>query len=248
VGLKDVSASPIYEIMSFLTIRPSHERGQGQANWLKSQFSFSFADYHDPLHMGFRSLRVINEDHITPSSGFPMHPHQDMEIITYVLSGALAHKDSLGSSAIIRPGEIQRMSAGTGIVHSEFNASDREPVHLLQIWIIPSSRGGTPSYAQQLIDTTSTTGRFGLIASTNGRDNTISVKQDVDIWLAKLAKGEKAKFNLGVNRGAWAQIARGKLTIDTSSVSAGDGVHWNHTEPTCFAALEDSEVLLFDLA
>jgi len=209
--------------MTNLKLRPSNERGRGGADWLDSHFSFSFADYYDPAHMGFRSLRVINEDHVAPEGGFPTHPHRDMEIITYVMEGELAHKDSLGNGASIRPGEIQRMSAGTGIQHSEFNPSNATPVHLLQIWITPSHRGGAPSYAQQQIDQKAVTGKFGLIASNDGRDGSISMQQDADLWLAKLAKGQTVEFTLRPKRGAWVQIARGAVTVDAMSLQAGDG-------------------------
>ena len=199
--------------MTNLTLRPSSERGVGGSDWLDSRFSFSFADYHDAAHMGFRDLRVINEDYVAPGGGFPAHPHRDMEIITYVMEGALAHKDSTGTAAVIRPGEIQRMSAGSGILHSEFNASQTEKVHLLQIWILPEKKGGAPSYAQQEIHQKAVTGKFGLIASRNGRDSSITMQQDADLWLAKLKKGDKAEFALRAGRGAWAQIARGAVTL-----------------------------------
>jgi redox-sensitive bicupin YhaK (pirin superfamily) len=235
--------------MTKLTLRPSNERGHGDgADWLDSRFSFSFADYHDPSHMGFRDLRVINEDRVAPASGFPTHPHRDMEIITYVMEGALAHKDSLGNGAMIRPGEIQRMSAGTGILHSEFNPSQTEPVHLLQIWIMPKARGGKPSYAQQEINQDAVKGKFGLIASPDGRDGSISMGQDADLWLAKLKKGESVEFNLRKGRGAWAQIARGDLTLDGTKLSSGDGANWESPGPVRLTANDDSEVLLFDLA
>jgi redox-sensitive bicupin YhaK (pirin superfamily) len=235
--------------MTKLTLRPSNERGRGEgADWLDSRFSFSFADYHDPAHMGFRDLRVINEDRVAPASGFPTHPHRDMEIITYVMEGALAHKDSLGNGAMIRPGEIQRMSAGTGILHSEFNPSKTEPVHLLQIWIMPKTRGGAPSYAQQQIEAKTVQGKFGLIASPDSRDGSISMGQDADLWLAKLKKGEKAEFNLRKGRGAWAQIARGAVTLDGTSLKAGDGASWEDAGTVRLTANDDSEVLLFDLA
>src|ERR1700722_19091554 len=208
--------------MKNITLRPSKERGQGGADWLDSRFSFSFADYHDPAHMGFRSLRVINEDRVAAEGGFPMHPHRDMEIITYVMEGELEHKDSLGTGAVIRPGDIQRMSAGTGIVHSEFNPSFGDAVHLLQIWILPAKRGGSPSYEQKKINDASVTGKFGLIASPDGVDGSISLQQDAKLWLAKLKKGESAEFDLKSGRGAWAQIARGAVTLDGKDMDKGD--------------------------
>ncbi|HUY67963.1 MAG TPA: pirin family protein [Alphaproteobacteria bacterium] len=230
-----------------LTLHPSNERGHGGADWLDSRFSFSFADYHNPAHMGFRDLRVINEDRVAPAAGFPMHPHRDMEIITYVMEGALTHRDSIGNSATIKPGEIQRMSAGSGIMHSEFNASRDTPVHLLQIWILPEKHGGKPSYAQQVFDTNAVAGKFGLLASREGRNGSISLQQDADLWLARLAKGQSAEFNLRQGRGAWAQVARGSMTVDGQSLAAGDGASWENSGPLAFTADEDSEVLLFDL-
>jgi len=233
--------------MPNLILRPSSERGKGGADWLDSRFSFSFADYYDPAHMGFRDLRVINEDHIAPGGGFPPHPHSNMEIITYVMEGSLAHKDSTGTSATISPGEIQRMSAGSGIRHSEFNASHADGVHLLQIWILPDREGGKPSYEQKFIDQDAVKGKFGLIAARDGRNGAISVQQDVDLWLAKLKKGESAEFTLRAGRGAWAQIARGAVTLDQTPLVAGDAAHWEDSGKTRFTATQDSEILLFDL-
>ena len=186
--------------------------------------------------MGFRSLRVINEDRVAPQGGFNTHPHRDMEIITYVLEGALAHKDSLGNGAEIRPGEIQRMSAGTGILHSEFNASDSKPVHLLQIWIIPDRAGGKPGYAQQPIVPSSVSGKFGLLASREGREGSVSIQQDADLWLAKLAKGQKR--NLICVRAAapgcrWRAV---RVTLDKTNLTAGDGANWEDAGPARFTA------------
>jgi redox-sensitive bicupin YhaK (pirin superfamily) len=197
--------------------------------------------------MGFRDLRVINEDYVAAASGFPTHPHRDMEIITYVMEGALSHKDSTGTVATINPGEIQRMSAGNGILHSEFNASKTDKVHLLQIWILPDRKGGAPSYAQQEIDQAAVKGKFGLIASPDGREKSISLQQDVDLYLAKLAKGDKAAFTLREGRGAWVQVARGEVTLNGQLLKAGDGVSWEDSEPVTFSAAANSEVLLFDL-
>lgn len=233
--------------MTKLTLRPSSERGHNQIDWLDSRFSFSFANYHDPAHMGFRSLRVINDDHIAADGGFPMHPHRDMEIVTYIIEGSLAHRDSLGTGSVIVPGEIQRMSAGSGITHSEFNASDA-PLHLLQIWIIPATQGGTPSYAQKTINPDNVAGKFGVIASPDGRDGSVDIKQDALIWLAKLAKGQGADFDLKPGRGAWAQVVRGSIMVDGQMLSTGDGAHWTDSGMTQFVANDDSEVLLFDLA
>jgi hypothetical protein len=232
--------------MAKQTLRLARERGHSQMDWLDSRFSFSFADYYDPAHMGYRSLRVINDDRIAVGGGFPMHPHSDMEIITYVIDGALAHKDSLGTGSTIVPGEIQRMSAGSGITHSEFNAGDK-PLHLLQIWILPKEGGGTPSYAQKTIDPQAVTGRFGLIASPDGRDGSVDIKQDANLWLAKLAKGQGAEFELQPSRGAWAHVVRGVVSLDGQALTAGDAASWSDSGPARFEAAEDSEILLFDL-
>jgi redox-sensitive bicupin YhaK (pirin superfamily) len=234
--------------MKTFTLRPSLERGHSQFDWLDSRFSFSFADYHDPAHMGFRSLRVINEDHIAPGGGFPAHPHRDMEIITYVLEGELAHTDSLGNGATIKPGEIQRMTAGRGITHSEFNASKTKGVHLLQIWLMPKARGTDASYAQQPIHLSAVTDQFGLLASPDGRDGSVTIGQDANLWLAKLGKGKTAEFDLKDGRGAWAQIARGRVALEDTDMNAGDGANWDDSGKVHFTAKEDSEILLFDLA
>jgi redox-sensitive bicupin YhaK (pirin superfamily) len=233
--------------MTKLTLRPSKERGHSQMGWLDSRFSFSFADYHDPNHMGFRDLRVINDDHIEVGGGFPMHPHRDMEIVTYVIDGMLAHKDSIGTGSTIVPGEIQRMSAGSGITHSEYNAGDTQ-LHLLQIWIIPSERGGAPSYSQKFIDDEATTGKFGLIASREGGEHAVDIKQNANIWLARLGKGQATQFDLKPSHGAWAHIVRGQVEVDGQSLKTGDAVNWTEAGLTQFQAGEDSEVLLFDMA
>jgi len=232
--------------MTKLTLRPGNERGHSQMDWLDSRFSFSFADYHDPEHMGFLDLRVINDDHIAVGGGFGMHPHRDMEIITYVIDGKLAHKDSIGTGSTIVPGEIQRMSTGSGIMHSEFNAGDT-PLHLLQIWIMPSARGGAPSYAQKPIDTKSVSGQFGLLASPEGGSGLITIKQDANMWLAKLSKGQNTMFDLKPSRGAWAHVVRGDVTIDGQKLTTGDAASWIEPGATRFAANDDSEVLLFDM-
>jgi redox-sensitive bicupin YhaK (pirin superfamily) len=236
----------IYPMIKF-ALRPGSERGRSRMDWLDSRFSFSFADYHDPAHMGFRSLRVINDDRIAVGGGFPMHPHRDMEIITYVIEGKLAHRDSLGTGSVIVPGEIQRMSAGSGIVHSEFNAGDA-PLHLLQIWIVPSVRGAAPSYAQKTIDAASVAGTFGLIASPTGGDAAVDIKQDANLWLAKLPAGQGADFGLRPDRGAWAHVVRGDVTLDGQKLSGGDAASWVEPGAARFEAAVDSEILLFDLA
>jgi hypothetical protein len=236
--------------MKDLILRPSKERGHSQFDWLDSRFSFSFADYHDPAYMGFRSLRVINEDVIAPSGGFPTHPHRDMEIITYVMAGALQHRDSLGTGAVIRPGEIQQMSAGTGIQHSEFNASDTKPVHMLQIWIIPSSRGGAPAYSQQALDPANVNRRFGLIVSGDGRNSSIAIRQDADLYLAKLEAGQTASFDARAGRGLWMQVAQGSVSVDGTALHQDDGANLNATTPATLTVTADkpSDILLFDMA
>lgn len=233
--------------MSKYTLRRSHERGHGQHGWLDSRFSFSFADYYDPAHMGFRSLRVINDDRIAPDGGFPMHPHRDMEIVTYVIDGAVAHKDSLGNGSTIVPGEIQRMSAGSGIVHSEFNAGG-VPLHLLQIWILPSSRGGDASYEQKPVNENAVSGKFGLLASPDGSGGSVTLRQDARIWLARLKENQSTSFDLPSLRGAYAHVVKGEVTLDGTTLKDGDAAHWSESGPATFAAAKDSEIMLFDLA
>jgi redox-sensitive bicupin YhaK (pirin superfamily) len=188
--------------MTKLALRPADERGHSQMGWLDSRFSFSFADYYDPAHMGFRALRVINDDRVAPGGGFPMHPHRDMEIITYVMEGAVAHKDSLGNGSMIVPGEIQRMSAGTGITHSEFNPSATEALHLLQIWIMPAARGGAPSYAQKKIDVGAVSGRFGMIASPHEREGAVSIRRVRSAAFARRLGAHRAGFRCPRRAGA----------------------------------------------
>lgn len=226
-------------------IRRSEDRGHFDHGWLETYHTFSFADYFDPAFMGFRSLRVINDDRVAPGEGFPTHPHMDMEIVTYVLSGELAHKDSLGTGSVIRPGEIQRMSAGTGIRHSEFNSSRTEPLHLLQIWILPERRGIVPGYEQKRI----AQGKgFILIASKDPTQDSVVIHQDARIYSARLKKGETADFSLDRNRHAWVQMAGGRARLNEHALGAGDGAAISQELSLSFLALEDSEILLFDLA
>jgi redox-sensitive bicupin YhaK (pirin superfamily) len=231
-----------------LTLRKSDERGKTKIAWLDSKHTFSFGDYHDPTFMNFGALRVINEDVIAGSSGFPPHPHRDMEIVTYILDGALQHKDSLGTGSVIRPGEIQRMSAGTGIVHSEFNASRDRSCHLLQIWIMPSKPGIEPSYEQKAIDPKAVANRFTRIASPDPRENEVRIVQDAEIWAAKLDKDVELIHSLASGRRAWLQVARGEIQLDDQSLKAGDAAAITDQNSVTVRARAPSELLLFDLA
>ena len=228
-----------------IQIRPSDERGHAQHGWLDSRFTFSFADYDDPEHVQFRSLRVINEDHIAPGQGFGMHPHRDMEIITYILEGAIEHRDNMGNRGVIRPGEIQKMSAGTGILHSEFNPSQTQPAHLLQIWMVPSKRGIKPTYEEHKFAPGELDGQFQPVA---GPNTTVSIQQDAELLAAKLKPGQKAIYELRPGRHAWLQIARGAGQVNGHAVKAGDGVAVSDELSISFEPTEPSEVLLFDLA
>jgi len=231
-----------------ITMRRSQERGKTKLEWLDSRHSFSFGDYYDAQHMGFSDLRVINEDRVDSGAGFPTHSHRDMEIITYVLEGALAHKDSTGTSSVIRVGDVQRMSAGTGISHSEYNASQTEPVHFLQIWIIPDETGLPPGYEQRAFSLDEQRGKWTLIAAKDGRDGSVTVHQDVDVWAARFSLGEQATFRLEPSRQAFAQLARGTVTLNGVTLNAGDGAAVSQEEILEFKAVEDAEMLLFDLA
>ena len=231
-----------------ITMRRSQERGKTKLEWLDSRHTFSFGDYHDPQHMGFSDLRVINEDRVVPGAGFPTHSHRDMEIITYVLEGALAHKDSTGTSSVIRVGDVQRMSAGTGISHSEYNASQTEPVHFLQIWIIPDETGLPPGYEQRAFSLDEQRGKWTLIAAKDGRDGSVTVHQDVDVWAARFSPGEQSSFPLKPSRSIWTQVARGAVTLNGVTLNAGDGAAVSQEEILEFKAVEDAEMLLFDLA
>jgi quercetin 2,3-dioxygenase len=230
-----------------IQLRRSNDRGHTKLGWLDSCHSFSFGDYYDSQHMGFSDLRVINEDRVAPAAGFPTHSHRDMEIITYVLEGALAHKDSTGTSSVIQVGDVQRMSAGTGISHSEYNASQIEPVHFLQIWIIPDESGLKPGYEQRAFRLDEHRGRWSLIASKDGRDGSVTVHQNVDVWTARFAPGEQANFRLKSDRHAWLQATRGAVTLNGTPLSAGDGAAATHEESLAVKAVEDAEILLFDL-
>ncbi len=242
--LGDWSEGSYYRDM--LTIRRAEDRGHANHGWLDARHSFSFADYYDPRWMGFRSLRVLNDDTIAGGGGFGTHPHRDMEIITYVLSGALEHKDSMGNGRVIRAGDVQYMAAGTGVQHSEFNHSETEPVHLLQIWIIPDAKGVKPAYAERSLAKAGT-GRFHLIASKEGREGSIAIHQDADTSLLKLAAGETADYALRAGRHAWVQIAEGQVTLNGTELKAGDAAAVSGETLLRLAATQSAQVLLFDL-
>ena len=234
-----------------ITIRRSTERGRGDHGWLDTRHTFSFADYHDPRYTGFRSLRVINEDRVAPGAGFPTHGHRDMEIISYVLAGALEHKDSLGTGSVIRPGDVQRMSAGTGVLHSEYNHSKAEPVHFLQIWLLPAERGIAPGYEQIAISEQDKRGRLRLVASPDGREGSVTIRQDAWLYATVLAPGESVAHALAPGRHAWVQVARGALSLNGQRLDQGDGATVT-AEPVITLAGDASangpaEALLFDL-
>ncbi len=230
-----------------ITLRPSSDRGHANHGWLDSYHTFSFANYYDPNHMGFRALRVINEDQVQPGRGFGTHSHRDMEIITYVLEGAVEHKDSLGNGAVITPGEVQRMSAGTGIMHSEFNPSQTQPVHFLQIWILPDRQGLQPSYEQRAFGE-ERQGKLRLIAAKDGRDGAVTIHQDADLYSAVLQPGEQVSHQLQPNRYGWLQVARGAASLNGYDLKAGDGVAVSDAELLTISADTEAEILLFDLA
>ena len=228
--------------------RPANERGHAQHGWLDSRHTFSFADYYDPAHMGFRALRVINEDRVQPGRGFGTHQHRDMEIISYVLDGALSHRDSMGTGSTIIPGDVQRMSAGTGVLHSEMNPSKTDPVHFLQIWLLPERRGIEPGYEQKRFEEPEKRGRLRLIAARDGRDGAISIHQDVDLYASVLPVGEHARLDLRPGRHAWIQVARGAVTLNGQLLEQGDGAAVSDETALDLEATKDAEILVFDLA
>ena len=231
-----------------IAIRRAQERGTANLGWLNSQHTFSFGNYYDPKHMGFASLRVINEDRVQPARGFGTHGHRDMEIVSYVLEGALEHRDSLGNGSIIRPGDVQRMSAGTGIQHSEFNASDRDPVHFLQIWILPDRVGLQPSYEQKTFATAEKRNQLRLVGSRNGRQGSVTIHQAVDLYCAILTTGETVSHGLAAERSAWAQVVRGTVQLNGHQLNAGDGASLSHEEIVTIQGMSEvAEVLLFDM-
>lgn len=231
-----------------LYVRKSDERGRGEHGWLSARHSFSFANYYDPRHRGFRDLLVINEDRVAPGGGFPTHPHNDMEIVTYIVDGELAHQDSLGTGSTIKPGEIQRMSAGTGIRHSEFNASADKPVHLLQIWIAPEREGLTPSYEQKSLPEPDGTARLDLIGARQPDDAAVTIHQDTRLYRALVPAGQTLEVPLADGRHAWLQVVKGKGRVNDADVQAGDGVAASEQPGLTLAADEDIEALVFDLA
>ncbi len=231
-----------------IQVRKSEERGHFDHGWLDTRHTFSFGMYHDPAFMGFRSLRVINEDVVAPGKGFGEHPHQDMEIITYVLNGALAHRDSLGNGEAIRAGDVQRMTAGSGIEHSEFNASKTEPVHLLQIWIRPRKRGLEPGYEQKHFELGPSRGRLVLVASQDGAEGSVTIQTEARLYAGVLGKGQSAALELKPGRHAWVQVAHGGVEVNGTSLRAGDGAAVSEETELALRANEDAEVLVFDLA
>jgi hypothetical protein len=231
-----------------ITIRPSAERGGGNHGWLNTKHTFSFSDFWDPKWMGFRSLRVINEDWVAPNSGFPTHPHRDMEIITYVLAGKLEHKDSLGTGSVILPGDGQRMTAGSGIRHSEFNPSTSEPVHLLQIWILPEKVALPPSYEQKSFPEGEKQGKLRLIASRNAQDGSVKIHQDAKLYVSLLKSGEEVTHEIAPERYGWLQVARGGVELNGKTLNQGDGAAISNESKLTIKGKEDGEVLLFDLA
>ncbi len=231
-----------------MTIRRSDERGGGDYGWLKTQHTFSFDQYYDPEWMNFRSLRVINEDWVAPGAGFPMHPHRDMEIITYVLEGALEHEDSMGNGSAIRPGDGQRMSAGTGVRHSEANPSKTESVHLLQIWIMPDRPGHEPGYEQKEFPATEKQNKLRLLASPDGSDGSVTIHQDAKLYVSLLSSGKELKHSLASGRSAWLQVAKGAVELNGQKLNQGDGAAVRNEPELGIKAAADSEILLFDLA
>ena len=230
-----------------IRIRNSDERGRFDHGWLDTRHTFSFADYHDPEHMGFRDLRVLNEDRIAPGTGFPTHGHRDMEILSFVLAGALEHRDDAGHGAVLRPGEVQRMSAGRGVRHSEYNASTVEPVHLLQVWILPASPGGEPSYEQRPFPAELRRERLLSVITPDGRDGSLRVNQDVAIFATALAAGQAVDHGLAPGRHAWTQVTRGVLDLNGHRLRAGDGAAISDEQRLELSAVDEAEALLFDL-
>ena len=233
---------------AMITIRKAADRGHFDHGWLDTWHTFSFADYFNPDWMEFRALRVINDDRVQPGQGFGMHPHRDMEILTVVLEGALEHKDSMGNTSQIRAGEVQRMTAGTGVLHSEYNPSKKDPVHLYQIWIQPEKRGLKPGYEQKLFPESERRGRLRLVASRDGRDGSLTIHQDTEVRVGLLANGDKVTHGIPTGRHAWVQIARGAATLNGKKLSAGDGAATSGESMLEIVATEPAEIILFDLA
>jgi len=230
-----------------LTVRPAKDRGHADHGWLDSHHTFSFADYYDPNHMGFRALRVINDDRVEAGRGFGAHPHRDMEIVSYVLEGALEHRDSMGTGSVIRADDVQKMTAGTGVVHSEFNASRTEPVHFLQIWLLPSKRALTPSYEQKTFSVADKQGRLRVVASPDGREGSVTIHTDAVVHAGVFAGGESAALTLAAGRHAWVQVARGTVRVNGRELGEGDGAAISEVAVVNVEGVNDGEVLVFDL-
>lgn len=231
-----------------ITLRRAHERGHANHGWLDTYHTFSFASYRDPAHVHFRALRVMNEDVVQPGQGFGTHPHDNMEIVTYVLSGALEHRDSMGNGEVLRPGEFQRMSAGTGITHSEFNPSADEPVHLYQVWLFPERKGIEPSYEQKRFDEAERRNRLRLVAARDGEDGALAIHADARIYLATLDRGRSVRPAIAPGRHAWLQVLRGGVALNGQAMSSGDGAAVSGEASLTIEAADDAEVMLFDLA
>lgn len=231
-----------------ITIRRAHDRGRANFGWLDSHHTFSFGEYYDPQHMGFRKLRVINDDRVAPGGGFPTHPHRDMEIVSYVLDGGLQHRDSMGNGSVIRPGDVQRMSAGTGVLHSEYNASTTESAHFLQIWIQPDQRGITPGYEQKRFEAADKRGTLRLVASPDGRDGSVTLHADASIHAGLFDAGESARHPIPSGRHAWVHVARGHVRVNGHELTEGDGLALTDESAVGVEGLADAEVLVFDLA
>jgi len=231
-----------------ILIRKSDARGHANHGWLDSRFTFSFADYYDPQRVHFRTLRVMNDDHIAAGAGFPTHPHRDMEIVTYALEGALEHRDSMGNGSVIRPGDVQYMSAGTGVTHSEFNASKTETVHLYQIWMFPDQKGHQPTYGQKHFAEADKRGKLRLVVSPDGREGSVKIRQDNELYATVLAPDETVQHALKPGRHAFVQVARGSVTLNGQPLETGDGAAISDEQSINLTGVQDAEVLLFDLA
>ncbi len=231
-----------------IAIRKSDQRGKSDHGWLDSKHSFSFAGYYDPAHMGFRTLRVINEDEVAPGMGFGRHPHRDMEIVSYVISGALAHQDSMGNGSVIRPGEVQRMSAGTGVTHSEMNPSKTEPVHFLQIWLLPAQQGIRPSYEQKAFADDQRRAKLRIVASPDGRDGSVTIHTDASLYSTLLEPGERVTHSIARGRHAWVQVVRGAIDVNGQRLAQGDGAAVSDEASLDIEGREGAEVLVFDLS
>ena len=230
-----------------IRLRRSAERGHADHGWLDTRHTFSFAAYHDPRHMGYRTLRVINDDRVAAGAGFPTHPHRDMEIVSYVVDGALEHRDSLGTGSVIRPGDVQRMTAGTGVRHSEFNPSPEDPMRLIQIWIVPEREGLAPGYEQKRFPLDERTGRLRLVASPDGRDGSLTVHQDADLFATILEPGQTVEHEIRPGRGAWVQVVRGRVEVSGKTLEEGDGAAVENERSIVLTGVETAEILLFDL-